>query len=389
MTAYYDNFQDMKGIILNFSIESDRGAISGDDGNRYNFSSHNWKDTKEFPKRGLRVDFDIEEKTATEIYLALEEIRPPSPTPQKQSFSISESGINLEQEQILGIIGSLILFLGIFTPLIRFPWLGTLSLTSSFNCLIVIVLAIASFVFSIKQNYQRLWFTGISSLFFTFLNFVSFFQKIVQTKATLNNELANNTYGISGGFVAVAGNFIQFEWGWIFLLAGSALLIAAAYLNRAEIGKQILIELVIFGFLGSLLVFVIPTFVVAFNENQPVVIAKQAEVKNIIGAVNRAQQAFHFEKLQFSNSIEDLGLNKSTISSPYYNIAISEVDEKKAVVIATAKERGFKSYAGAVSFSNGQYNVITCITINPSKEVAAPIFSDDTFKCASGSKEDR
>ncbi len=69
------NIKNMKGVILSFSVESDQGIISGDDGNKYNFSSSNWKDTKEFPRRGLRVDFETEDKKAIEIYSALEEVR--------------------------------------------------------------------------------------------------------------------------------------------------------------------------------------------------------------------------------------------------------------------------------------------------------------------------
>jgi hypothetical protein len=63
----------MKGRLLDFSINSDQGIISGDDGNRYTFSSVNWKDKKNFPQKGLRVDFEIDGEKATNIYFSFEE----------------------------------------------------------------------------------------------------------------------------------------------------------------------------------------------------------------------------------------------------------------------------------------------------------------------------
>lgn len=46
----------------------DKGFISGDDGNRYEFSGGDWK-LPTSPKVGDRVDFDIEGKKAIQIYI--------------------------------------------------------------------------------------------------------------------------------------------------------------------------------------------------------------------------------------------------------------------------------------------------------------------------------
>ena len=60
----------MKGKILDFSIQSNSGAISGEDGNRYNFDGSDWKGDSP-PTRGLSVDFSIEDDQAKEVYLAV------------------------------------------------------------------------------------------------------------------------------------------------------------------------------------------------------------------------------------------------------------------------------------------------------------------------------
>ena len=48
----------MKGKILDFSIQTNTGYISGDDGKRYHFSGQEWKDNKA-PNKGMNVDFDV------------------------------------------------------------------------------------------------------------------------------------------------------------------------------------------------------------------------------------------------------------------------------------------------------------------------------------------
>ena len=60
----------MKGKILDFSHESNTGAISGDDGERYNFEGINWNSDSP-PTRGISVDFSVENGQAKEIYPAV------------------------------------------------------------------------------------------------------------------------------------------------------------------------------------------------------------------------------------------------------------------------------------------------------------------------------
>jgi len=58
----------MKGKILDYSIKNSSGIISGEDGNRYEFSNSEWKSDKS-PKVNQKVDFDAEDKIAKAIYL--------------------------------------------------------------------------------------------------------------------------------------------------------------------------------------------------------------------------------------------------------------------------------------------------------------------------------
>jgi len=60
----------MKGQILDFSVQSNSGTISGADGKRYQFVGSEWKGTG-VPIRGMTVDFDVEGNLAKAIYTAI------------------------------------------------------------------------------------------------------------------------------------------------------------------------------------------------------------------------------------------------------------------------------------------------------------------------------
>lgn len=49
----------MKGVVIDFSIQTNNGLISGDDGNRYHFIGAEWRESIA-PVRGMRVDFDTD-----------------------------------------------------------------------------------------------------------------------------------------------------------------------------------------------------------------------------------------------------------------------------------------------------------------------------------------
>ncbi len=170
---------------------------------------------------------------------------------------------------------------------------------------------------------------------------------------------------------------------------GASLILAAAYLKKAVISKQVLIGSGIIGALAFLLLLMGPK-IQANLPTEPggdsqLTQARQSDAKNSVGALIRAQPLFHIEKQQFSNSIEDLGV---TASSQYYEVEIPEVDSQKVIVKAFAKENGLRSYAGGVSFSNeDSYKQITCETNRSTKDIATPILNGSTWTCGSDSSE--
>lgn len=60
----------MKGQILEYSVQSNTGTISGLDGNRYQFNGAEWKGTN-VPSRGMSVDFEADGNQAKAVYVAV------------------------------------------------------------------------------------------------------------------------------------------------------------------------------------------------------------------------------------------------------------------------------------------------------------------------------
>ena len=81
----------MQGSIIRYDFQSGRGAISGDDGNRYSFDNEGWKENYP-PAQNMRVDFDDrisndgQGRQAVDVYVVPESASSPSsPTSPRTS----------------------------------------------------------------------------------------------------------------------------------------------------------------------------------------------------------------------------------------------------------------------------------------------------------------
>ncbi|MBF2058091.1 MAG: prepilin-type N-terminal cleavage/methylation domain-containing protein [Cyanobacterium sp. T60_A2020_053] len=106
--------------------------------------------------------------------------------------------------------------------------------------------------------------------------------------------------------------------------------------------------------------------------------ARETEIKNAVGTINRSQQAYHFERQVFSPGIDNLGLKIPTeyITS---NLAADTADGIVASttigalpagtgaeaatfipVNANFKKDGTRAYTGTILHRNGEYAQIVC-----------------------------
>ncbi len=124
--------------------------------------------------------------------------------------------------------------------------------------------------------------------------------------------------------------------------------------------------------------------------------ARETEGKNAVGAVNRAQQAYHFEHRAFYNEVlenDDLAKNNPigvTIASDYYTFETDEGTNAVVKVVASAKNAtrdGVREYAGSVAFDEDEstYTNVLCQESQVDSE-EAPEANDTGDDCDTGNK---
>lgn len=113
---------------------------------------------------------------------------------------------NTQIRQFVGAAGSILLFIGVFAPILHVPVWGNVDYFQNGEGDGIILLALAglSLILVLTKQLSSLWFTGIASigvLLFTFIN----------VRAKLNDA-----------------KIVTFQWGWALLVVGAILLIVAA-----------------------------------------------------------------------------------------------------------------------------------------------------------------
>jgi type IV pilus assembly protein PilA len=129
---------------------------------------------------------------------------------------------------------------------------------------------------------------------------------------------------------------------------------------------ELLVVVIIIGVLAAI---ALPSLLGQVNK------AKQAEPKNNIGTINRAQQAFFLEYAKFAGNMSELQVGvKSETENYIYTVGVSGAS---AVGYAFAHKDSLKSYYGAVGTVEGDTatkelltQAIACETVSPDKVAA-------------------
>ncbi len=107
--------------------------------------------------------------------------------------------------------------------------------------------------------------------------------------------------------------------------------------------------------------------------------ARETEGKNGVGSINRAQQAYHFERREFTaaNITQPDNALGVVIAPEYYDFTVTAATPAtQSKVTATGVNNsgiddGVRNYAGATAFAAGAYNLILCQADNVGAAVDA------------------
>ena len=160
------------------------------------------------------------------------DIVPPSPTTTEPQV------LDFDRKRLFGIAGSILLFIGVFTPIISLPFVGGVNYfrNGTGDGVIVLFLACISFLLSLTNRFRGLWFTGGASLAVMLFTFVNFQTKLAETKSQMETQLAGNPFR---GLADVAMQSVQLQWGWAVLVVGAGLVITSAALQPKTKGLEV------------------------------------------------------------------------------------------------------------------------------------------------------
>lgn len=127
---------------------------------------------------------------------------------------------------IFGLIGSALLIVGVFTPIVGVP-LSSLNYfqNGKGDGMIILILAAISIILTIRRTYKGLWVTGLGSIAVMAFTLVSFNVSVSDAKHRLEIGQVDN---IANGMQDLALQAAQLQWGWGVLLLGAISIIAAA-----------------------------------------------------------------------------------------------------------------------------------------------------------------
>lgn len=135
--------------------------------------------------------------------------------------------------QLLGLLGSLILVVAVFVPLVSIPIVGSINYfqNGKGDGIIILILAIISIYLVFSEKYKGLWITGILSYIVMLITFLNFHYEVSRAKNNIRTELGDNPFA---DLADMALETLQLEWGWAFLIAGASLLLYSAASNNMK-----------------------------------------------------------------------------------------------------------------------------------------------------------
>jgi hypothetical protein len=163
----------------------------------------------------------------------VERCPPKSPAPVTSSQPWSSLALEYDSASVMpaslliAFMGAVTLALGVFMPILSLPLVGSLNYFSNGkgDGTIILAFAVVSVLLALRQRFEWLLTTGAGSLAVLLFTFVMVRLRISEMESRMNTELADNPFR---GLAQIATASVQVQWGWIVLVLGSLLLIAAS-----------------------------------------------------------------------------------------------------------------------------------------------------------------
>ena len=140
-----------------------------------------------------------------------------------------------------GILGTLLLFVGVWSPILRLPVVGDLNYLriGQGDGTIILALAGLSLLIIFRGKVQQLFWTASASLaviLFTIGNILWKIHELKKLNQEMEEALKGNPFGgLAKGLSNMVVDAVQIQWGWGALFAGIASLYIAAFAHKKQI----------------------------------------------------------------------------------------------------------------------------------------------------------
>ena len=131
----------------------------------------------------------------------------------------------------LGLIGAGLLAVGVFTPILRVPVLGSINYfrNGSGDGTILLAIALAACLATVVRRTYWLLPLGVTSLALLTVVWLGVRQRLSDMQRSMDRQLEGNPFR---GIADAMSQSVQLEWGWAVMVAGATLLVAAALTDR-------------------------------------------------------------------------------------------------------------------------------------------------------------
>ena len=138
-----------------------------------------------------------------------------------------EAGSPAVMNMLFGILGSLVLILGVFAPLVSVPIMGSMNYfqNGKGDGIVILALAGVALVLSLSRLYKALWLPFLGCAGMLTFTFVRFQQGMSEARTEMKAYLADNPFA---GLAELAMESVQLQWGFAVLIVGTVMLLIAA-----------------------------------------------------------------------------------------------------------------------------------------------------------------
>jgi hypothetical protein len=145
-------------------------------------------------------------------------------SPQLQ---VTQDNSGFTQREYLGFVGSILLFIGVFCPIVTIPIVGSVNYFRNGygDGVIIIVLAAGAFFSTLQRAWKGVMIIAVLSLGVMAFTFFNFHYRMNYAREQIAKDLSNNPFNKIGETMV---DMVELSWGWAILGIGAFCLLAAA-----------------------------------------------------------------------------------------------------------------------------------------------------------------